>query len=310
MPMSSIVCERNGNTVYVRDQRGNTIDCLSFQHDVGEVSSFGHGLTVRSGGVCYSYELQNGYLKPTGTFASSIDERRASSASSASSGNGFRRNDATNQLQRAFRKYQLLEKIKEAERDEREDRILDALERTQAENARLKRDFKDLQEKQRRAEIARAKIDAAALGRKCGIETGKRGGLCRPKRDIPFSSIADLGDEVVDAAVEGYRIGYTEGIKLCALNKDEVSKIHRKELEEEKLEKDLAEKAVLAEEKRKREKKQQAAVVAKREQHRQELRKQSAEYRRRKEYRLKLKRLIIALAILGGVSGIVVLFHL
>ena len=268
--MSNIVCERNGNTVYVRDLRGNTIDTLSFGSEVSDASSFGNGLTVRTGSMCHTYELQNGHLVSAGMFSSSAGERHAQSASSVSSDSKFCGNDATDQLQRKFRKYQLWERIKEEERDEREDRILDALERTQNENAKMRTenarmlaenaktrteneqlkedltglqrdllkvqdDLLEVQEKQCKAEIARAKIDAWNFGRKYGIASGKEGHLCRPQRDIPFSFMVDLEPEVEESAIEGYEEGYSEGVKSCTLSDDEVSNIRQEELEHERI---------------------------------------------------------------------------
>lgn len=64
----SVTCQSNGKTVYVRDERGNLIDTLSFQYNA-LAQSFGSGISVICGTMCYTYTLENGHLRQTGVHA-------------------------------------------------------------------------------------------------------------------------------------------------------------------------------------------------------------------------------------------------
>lgn len=64
----AVTCFTRGNVVYVRDERGNTIDTLSFQYPV-QAQSFGNGLTVTSGTMCYTFVLDGDHLKQDGMYA-------------------------------------------------------------------------------------------------------------------------------------------------------------------------------------------------------------------------------------------------
>ena len=66
--VTAVTCQTNGGTVYVRDQRGGIIDVLSFPVNV-QAQSFGNGISVISGTLCYTYVLDNGSLKQTGIHA-------------------------------------------------------------------------------------------------------------------------------------------------------------------------------------------------------------------------------------------------
>lgn len=61
----AVTCQTNGGTVYVRDQRGAIVDVLSFPVAV-QAQSFGSGISVISGTMCYTYMLENGKLRWTG----------------------------------------------------------------------------------------------------------------------------------------------------------------------------------------------------------------------------------------------------
>jgi hypothetical protein len=61
-------CQVNGGTVYIRDQRGALIDVLSFPVSV-QAQSFGNGVSIISGTMCYTYMLENGSLRQTGIHA-------------------------------------------------------------------------------------------------------------------------------------------------------------------------------------------------------------------------------------------------
>lgn len=63
--VKSVTCQTVNGTVYVRDQRGGLVDVLSFPTGV-VAQSFGSGLSVISGTLCYTYTLENGQLKQTG----------------------------------------------------------------------------------------------------------------------------------------------------------------------------------------------------------------------------------------------------
>ena len=60
-----ITAQSVGGTVYVRDERGNTVDVLTFPQTV-QVQSYGNGLSVICGTMCYTYTLENGRLEQTG----------------------------------------------------------------------------------------------------------------------------------------------------------------------------------------------------------------------------------------------------
>lgn len=66
--VKAVTCQTNGGTVYVRDQRGGIIDVLSFPVNV-QAQSFGSGISVISGTLCYTYVLDHGALKQTGVHA-------------------------------------------------------------------------------------------------------------------------------------------------------------------------------------------------------------------------------------------------
>lgn len=66
--VTAVTCQTNGGTVYVRDQRGGIIDVLSFPVNV-QAQSFGSGISVISGTLCYTYVLDHGALKQTGVHA-------------------------------------------------------------------------------------------------------------------------------------------------------------------------------------------------------------------------------------------------
>ena len=66
--ITAVTCQANGSTVYVRDQRGGIVDVLSFPVSV-QAQSFGNGISVISGTLCYTYMLDNGTLKQTGVHA-------------------------------------------------------------------------------------------------------------------------------------------------------------------------------------------------------------------------------------------------
>lgn len=66
--VTAVTCQTNGGTVYVRDQRGGIIDVLSFPVNV-QAQSFGSGISVISGTLCYTYVLDHGTLKQTGVHA-------------------------------------------------------------------------------------------------------------------------------------------------------------------------------------------------------------------------------------------------
>lgn len=61
----SITCQSVGHMVYVRDEYGNLVDTLTFPQSV-MAQSFGSGISVVCGTMCYTYTLQNGQLKQTG----------------------------------------------------------------------------------------------------------------------------------------------------------------------------------------------------------------------------------------------------
>lgn len=60
-----ITAQSVGGTVYVRDERGNLVDALSFPQNV-QVQSYGNGLSVICGTMCYTYTLENDHLEQTG----------------------------------------------------------------------------------------------------------------------------------------------------------------------------------------------------------------------------------------------------
>lgn len=62
----AITCQTVGNMVYVRDERGNLLDTLGFPQPV-MVQSFGTGFSVVCGTMCYTYMLENGQIRRTGT---------------------------------------------------------------------------------------------------------------------------------------------------------------------------------------------------------------------------------------------------
>lgn len=64
----AVTCQVNGGTVYVRNERGGIIDVLSFPCPV-QAQSFGSGVSVISGTLCYTYVLDHGTLKQTGVHA-------------------------------------------------------------------------------------------------------------------------------------------------------------------------------------------------------------------------------------------------
>ena len=66
--VKSVTCQVVGGTVYVRDQRGGIVDVLSFPVGV-QAQSFGNGISVISGTLCFTYTLENGRLRQTGLHA-------------------------------------------------------------------------------------------------------------------------------------------------------------------------------------------------------------------------------------------------
>ena len=60
----SITCQCVGHMVYVRDEYGNLFDTFSFPQNV-IAQSFGNGMSVICGTMCYTYVLENGQLKQT-----------------------------------------------------------------------------------------------------------------------------------------------------------------------------------------------------------------------------------------------------
>lgn len=63
--VTAVTCQAVGGTVYVRDQRGGIVDVLSFPVNV-QAQSFGNGISVISGTLCYTYMLDHGSLRQTG----------------------------------------------------------------------------------------------------------------------------------------------------------------------------------------------------------------------------------------------------
>ena len=61
----SITCQAVGGTVYVRDEFGNLCDTFHFPQSV-LAQSFGNGMSVICGTMCYTYVLEDGRLKQTG----------------------------------------------------------------------------------------------------------------------------------------------------------------------------------------------------------------------------------------------------
>lgn len=66
--ITAVTCHSVGGTVYVRDQNGNMVDVLSFPVNV-QAQSFGSGISVISGTLCYTYILDHGTLRQTGVHA-------------------------------------------------------------------------------------------------------------------------------------------------------------------------------------------------------------------------------------------------
>ena len=61
-----ITAKANGSTVYVYDERGNMIDTFSFPQNV-QVQSYGNGMSVVCGTMCYIYTLDSdGKLRQSG----------------------------------------------------------------------------------------------------------------------------------------------------------------------------------------------------------------------------------------------------
>lgn len=60
----AVTCQSNGHMVYVRDEYGNLVDTLSFPQNV-MAQSFGNGISVICGTMCYTYVLERGQLKET-----------------------------------------------------------------------------------------------------------------------------------------------------------------------------------------------------------------------------------------------------
>lgn len=67
--VTSVTCHTANGNVYVRDQRGGLIDVLSFPSSNIQAQSFGNGISVVSGTLCYTYMLENGKLRQTGVHA-------------------------------------------------------------------------------------------------------------------------------------------------------------------------------------------------------------------------------------------------
>jgi hypothetical protein len=65
----AVTCQTVNGTVYVRNQRGELIDVLSFPSSNIQAQSFGSGISVISGTMCYTYVLEGGRLKQTGVHA-------------------------------------------------------------------------------------------------------------------------------------------------------------------------------------------------------------------------------------------------
>lgn len=61
----AVTCKTSGKVVYVYDERGNLIDTLSFQFNP-IAQSFGSGISVICGTMCYTYTLKNGRLVQSG----------------------------------------------------------------------------------------------------------------------------------------------------------------------------------------------------------------------------------------------------
>ena len=64
----AVTCQVSGGTVYVRNERGDLVDVLSFPGSV-QAQSFGSGVSVISGTMCFTYVLDNGRLRQTGVHA-------------------------------------------------------------------------------------------------------------------------------------------------------------------------------------------------------------------------------------------------
>lgn len=58
----AVTCQSVGSTVYVRDEMGNLIENIAFPQPV-MAQSFGSGISVTCGTLCYTYILENGQLK-------------------------------------------------------------------------------------------------------------------------------------------------------------------------------------------------------------------------------------------------------
>lgn len=61
----AISCHTSGNTVYIRDEKGTLIDQMTFPQPP-MAQSFGNGVTITCGTMCYTYMLDNNQLKQTG----------------------------------------------------------------------------------------------------------------------------------------------------------------------------------------------------------------------------------------------------
>ena len=61
-------CSVVNGTVYIYDENGGLFDVRAFSGDA-RATAFGSGVTVISGGLCYTYMLQNGQLVQTGVNA-------------------------------------------------------------------------------------------------------------------------------------------------------------------------------------------------------------------------------------------------
>lgn len=66
--MANVTCQVSGNTVYVRDERGFLIEMFSYP-DTPTAQSFGNGVTITCGTMCYTYTLDDrGKLVQSGVY--------------------------------------------------------------------------------------------------------------------------------------------------------------------------------------------------------------------------------------------------
>ena len=65
---NAVTCQTSGNMVYVRNVRGELIETFSFPNNP-LAQSFGNGISVICGTMCYTYMLKDGHLKQVGLHA-------------------------------------------------------------------------------------------------------------------------------------------------------------------------------------------------------------------------------------------------